>query len=171
MNQPEIRVLSESDVDSFWQLRLRALKEEPESFGVAYEESANTPIADVAKRLQSSDDSFILGAFMPTLIGMLGFYRRHELKIRHKGTIWGMYVAPEGRGQGVGEALMLAAIARATAIPNLEQLLLTVVTKNEAARNLYLSLGFQPYGIEREALKLGDRFLDEEMMILKLPKT
>jgi len=171
VNKPEVRILSESDVDSFWQLRLRALKEEPESFGAAYEESANIPISDVAKRLHSSDDSFVLGAFMPTLVGMLGFYRQQGLKVRHKGTIWGMYVTPEGRGQGVGQALMRAAIARATAILDLEQLALTVVTNNEAARNLYLSLGFQSYGVEREALKLGDRFLDEEMMVLKLLKT
>jgi RimJ/RimL family protein N-acetyltransferase len=171
VNDPEIRVLSESDVDSFWQLRLRALKEEPESFGAAYDESVDTPIADVAKRLQSTDDAFILGAFMPTLVGMLGFYRRQGLKIRHKGTIWGMYVMPKSRGKGIGRALMLSAIGRASKIPDLEQVVLTVVTYNASARNLYLSMGFHSYGVEREALKLGDRFLDEELMALKLIQT
>jgi ribosomal protein S18 acetylase RimI-like enzyme len=168
MNGLEIRLLSESDADCFWQLRLRALKEEPESFGAAYEESAATAVADVTKRLRSSNDSFVLGAFTPTLVGMLGFYRRQGIKMRHKGTIWGMYVAPEGRGRGAGRALMLAAIERASATPDIEQLVLTVVTTNEAARKLYLSMGFQPYGLEMEALKVGNRFLDEEMMALKL---
>jgi RimJ/RimL family protein N-acetyltransferase len=43
-----------------------------------------------------------------------------------------------------------------------------VVVGNEAARNLYLSLGFAVYGTEHEALKLGNRYLDEELMSLKL---
>ena len=71
----------------------------------------------------------------------------------------------------LAQALMLEAIARASAIPDLEQLVLSVVTSNETARNLYLTMGFQSYGLERQALKLGDRFLDEELMVLKLLKT
>jgi GNAT superfamily N-acetyltransferase len=121
VHKPEIRVLSESDIDVFWQLRLRCLKEEPESFGSSYEDALNTSTTEKIKRLQN-DDAFVLGAFMPNLIGMVGFLRREGLKIRHKGFIWGMYVAPEGRGQGVGKALMLAAIERANAIADLEQL-------------------------------------------------
>ena len=171
MDKPEIRVLSEFDVDSFRRLRVRALKEEPESFSASYQESADTPLGEAAKRLLSSEDSFVLGAFTPSLVGMLGFFRRHGLKVRHKGTIWGMYVTPETRGRGIGRALMQAAIARASAIPNLEQLILSVVTSNEAARSLYSSLGFQCYGVENEAINLGDRFLDEALMSLQLRKT
>jgi GNAT superfamily N-acetyltransferase len=33
------------------------------------------------------------------------------VKLRHKARIGGMYVAPEARGQGVGKALLTAAIA------------------------------------------------------------
>jgi RimJ/RimL family protein N-acetyltransferase len=48
--------------------------------------------------------------------------------------------------------------------------MLTVVTINRAARGLYLSLGFKSYGIENAALKLDGRYLDEELMELKLSK-
>lgn len=168
MTEPIIRELDESDVESFWKLRLRALKEEPESFGASYEESVEMPIEEAVKRLQKSDDAFVLGAFNPDLVGMLGLYRRQGLKLRHKGIIWGMYVAPEGRGKGLGKALLSAAIERASTIPDLEHLMLSVVTTKEAARNLYLSLEFKPYGVESEALKLGERLLDEELMSLKL---
>jgi len=89
---------------------------------------------------------------------MVGLFRQQGLKVRH---IWGMYVTPEGRGHGAARALMLAAIARASTMPDLEQLTLTVVTTNETARNLYLSLQFKVYGVEPDALKLGDRFFDE----------
>lgn len=50
----------------------------------------------------------------------------------------------------------------------LEHLMLTVVTTNVAARGLYSSLGFESFGIECEALKLGDQLFDEELMSLKL---
>ncbi|MDX2105559.1 MAG: GNAT family N-acetyltransferase [Candidatus Melainabacteria bacterium] len=168
MTNKLIRELNESDVESFWKLRLRALKEEPESFGASYEESVDMSIEGAANRLQKSDDAFVLGAFNPDLVGMLGLYRRQGLKLRHKGIIWGMYVAPERRGKGLGKALLSAAIERASAIPDLEHLMLSVVTTKEAARKLYLSLGFQIYGVENKALKLGEQLFDEELMSLTL---
>jgi hypothetical protein len=44
--------------------------------------------------------------------------------------------------------------------------LISVVTVQAAALSLYRSLGFESYGRERRALKIGDRYLDEEHMIL-----
>ncbi len=79
-----------------------------------------------------------------------------------------MYVAPEARGQGIARALVSELIARARALPGLEQINLAVVTTNAAARNLYLALGFEVFGVERRALKLGDTYLDEELMVLML---
>ena len=113
MGKPEIRVLSEADAADYWAVRLRGLREEPESFGSAYEESVDTPLEDVVRRLRASADCFVLGTFAKHLVGTVGCHRKEGLKLRHKAMIWGMYVSPECRGRGLGRTLLTAAIARA----------------------------------------------------------
>jgi len=48
------------------------------------------------------------------------------------------------------------------------QIQLCVNADNVRARNLYLSLGFAAFGREPRALRVGDRFFDEEHMVLRL---
>lgn len=171
----EIRLLDESDAETYRVLRLRALRENPEAFGASYEETVSRPLAEVAERLRLAGEPperFTLGAFVEgALTGNVTFGREQYAKVQHKGYIVGMFVAPEHRGQGLGRALMEAAIARARALPGLEQITLAVVTTNEAARALYSSLGFASYGLERHALKQDGRYYDEDLMVVWLGRT
>jgi RimJ/RimL family protein N-acetyltransferase len=165
----EIRRLTEADAPAAWPLRLRALREDPEAFGSAYEEVKDRPLEVAAHQLAASDDVFTLGAFEgDTLVGTVTFVREADQKTRHKGLIVGMYTAPEARGRGIGRALLMEAIARCRALPGLVQLELAVVTENAAARALYRSVGFEPYGCEPRALRVGGRYLDEDLMVLRL---
>ena len=50
----------------------------------------------------------------------------------------------------------------------LPQLVLDVVTLNEAARRLYRSQGFRTYALERRAMKQGGEYYDVEHMSLWL---
>lgn len=166
--KPEIRVLQEADAQAFWQLRLRGLKEDAAAFGASYGDSVNASHEDICKRLVQTDDTFVLGAFNPQPCGMLGFFRRQGERVRHKGSIWGVYVAPEARGIGLARRLMIEAIESAKKMPDLEEVLLTVSTTQDAAIKLYLSLGFKEYGHEVKALKQGDIYIDEKAMFLRL---
>ena len=166
--KPEIRVLEAADAADFWKLRLRGLKEDPEAFGASFGDSVNASQEDICKRLANTDDTFALGAFSPNPCGMLGFYRRQGERVRHKGGIWGVYVAPEARGGGLARRLMVEAIERAKTMPDLEEVILTVSTTQSAAMKLYESLGFKEYGHEVRALKQGDIYIDEKMMMLRL---
>lgn len=166
---------TEDDAEDFQRLRLRALKEHPDAFGSSYEaESAQSleTMAAKMRRTAESPNAFTLGAYRDgELIGMVGFYRDTlSAKVRHKGHVWGMYVAAERQGEGVGRRLMQELLARAARIDGLEQVHLDVVTRNEAARGLYASLGFETYGVEPNALIVDGERLDEAHMVYFLER-
>ena len=79
-----------------------------------------------------------------------------------------MYVAPRLRGQGAGEALLVEALRQAGRCEGLRTILLSVSQTQAAAKRLYERLGFRTYGVEPGALRVGDRYLDEEFLALRL---
>lgn len=167
----EIRPLTENDVEGYAELRLQGLQDHPEAFASSYEEEKDRPLEDLRTRLKtwSTPENFVLGAWDgENLIGMVGFYREKHLKMQHKGVIWGMLVAPEGRGQGIGKKLMESAIERAKQLDGLEQINLTVEANNTAANQLYQSLGFEIYGVEIHEMKIGEQYFNAHHMVKKL---
>jgi ribosomal protein S18 acetylase RimI-like enzyme len=164
-----LRPLTPADAELFRRHRLDALREAPAAFSADYETNAQRPLSDFAARIRTAPDNFMMGAFRSdALVGFAGFYRSDGPKQRHKGNIWGMYVVPHARGTGVGRQVLSAIIDRARSLEAIEQIHLSVVADNTAARALYLSTGFETFGREPHALRIGDRYYDEEHMVLFL---
>lgn len=167
----KIRVLDVPDARLYQDIRLSALKINPEAFGSTYEREVKFSLGTVIERMKPSRDKFLLGAFddSGSLVGIVAFVRESGLKTAHKGNVYGMYVAPEIRGQGIGESLMLELIYKARNCEGLEQINLTVISENEFAKKLYKSLGFEVYGVEHNALKQPNgQYFDEDLMVLKV---
>ena len=110
MSEIELRVLTPADASIFRDLRLRALQESPEAFGSSYEEDAARPLDEIADRLRPTRQPtgrVTMGAFTGgRLVGIAACIQATHLKARHKADIYGMYVAPEARGHGVGRNLL-----------------------------------------------------------------
>jgi ribosomal protein S18 acetylase RimI-like enzyme len=169
----EIHLLTPADAAAYWHLRQEALEREPDAFTSSAEAHRAATIEETAARIGADPaNDFILGAFMDgELVGTAGFYREPGLKIRHKGHVRRVYVTERARGAGSGRALMNALLERAAVIEGIEQVVLSVTTTKVAAVKLYQSLGFQSFGIERRALKIGEQYFDTEHMMLDFKST
>jgi ribosomal protein S18 acetylase RimI-like enzyme len=169
-----IRFLDPGDLTAYRDLRLAGLKESPTAFGSSYVEEAELPLTEFAARLRPPDkpDNGILGALVDDgrLVGTLGFARDYRVKRPHVALVWGMYVSPEFRGQGIGAALLDESIAHARRLGGIRQLVLAVTASNVAAVSLYRSRGFERFGLERDALWVDGSYFDEDHMVLFLNK-
>jgi len=166
----DIRMLTARDAAEFMRLRLEALTCEPYAFARTPEEALPWPPESVASRLEAvAEGSFVVGAFAGgQMLGQAGFVRYEGRKERHKGRVWGVYVTAAARGQGVAKAMLTHMLERLRGYAGLEQVALSVSVVQEAARRLYSALGFEVYGYEKHALKVGETYVDEEHQVLWL---
>jgi ribosomal protein S18 acetylase RimI-like enzyme len=159
-NNIQIRRLTQADSLIFKDIRLEALRGDPEAFGSTYQGESERPLILFSDRLRDSD---MLGAFDGSdIVGIAGLIIGKGQKELHKGSLVSMYVRPQVRNRGVGRQLAEAVID--VARQRVELLQLTVVSSNESARRLYTRLGFVEYGIEKKALKQDGRYYDEVLM-------
>jgi GNAT superfamily N-acetyltransferase len=115
---------------SYIEIRLEALKFNPEAYGTEFESENARPLSWFADRL---DVSSVFGAFDGSeLAGVAAFSVGERPKERHKGLLGSVYVRPGARKAGVGRRLVETIIDFAR--PQVELIQLAVV--NENARRL-----------------------------------
>ncbi|BCW88440.1 hypothetical protein sos41_15790 [Alphaproteobacteria bacterium SO-S41] len=164
-----IRTLTKADVALYRDLRLAALSDTPMAFSSSYEEESLRPLEDFRDRLPEDSVSAVFTAFDGArAVGMAGFQKNASLKSRHKGVMWGVYVAPDCRGKGLAGRLVDAVIAQARG--KVMQLECGVAVENPSARRVYHQRGFVPYGVELKAIHIDGVYYDEELLVLDLTK-
>jgi RimJ/RimL family protein N-acetyltransferase len=165
----EVRILAHRDAAALWHMRLEALEREPHAFSESAAEHQARNIEEVAARMSATAESFGLGAFCKDrLIGILRFERAQREKNRHRASLHAVYVTPEYRGRGIARALLTEVLRLARAQQGLEQIELAVSTGQVAAKRLYEAFGFICFGREEHALKMGNQYVDYDLMVLRL---
>lgn len=168
----QIRRLDSADAAAFQALRLQGLVECPLAFAASPEDEAGEPVDAVAARLADDAHGCVFGAFddRGELVGVVGLGRERMRKLAHKAVLWGMYVAPAARRQGLGRALIRRLLAEAAATPGVRQVTLGVHAGNHVARALYESFGFIAWGTEPGAAWVDGALRDETWMVCRLPQ-
>ena len=156
-----VRRIAINEDAAYRAIRLESLRAHPEAFSASFELEAEHSLPFFTERLSSN---VIFGGFVnQTLLGTAGFRISPGAKLAHKGLFWGMYVRPAARGTGLATRLVRAVLDYAQG--RVERVHLMVVADNAAARRLYQSMGFKAYATEERSLRVGDRYLDEVMMV------
>lgn len=173
VNTMIIRPLTPTDADAYSALRREMLADAPWAF--AGSGPVDDPPCDPAHvRAQLvNPEHVIIGAWDGSrLVGSAGVLRYTKVKFRHAAFIWGVYVTPTYRGQGLSRRILLAAIDAARTWPGVAVVRLGVSAKSVRAKALYESLGFVVWGMEPDCVRLpgqtGERGIDEYHLSLAL---
>ncbi|MEM7261946.1 MAG: GNAT family N-acetyltransferase [Planctomycetota bacterium] len=153
--------LTETDAERFRALRLASLREAPDAFGSTANEVAARPPEVWIDQLRTlptfvavdegRDVGLVRGAPHDTLPGVA--------------YLISMWVAPEARGRGAGDALIKAVIDWAQGVGYV-RLVLDVGDDNPAAIALYERNGFHPNG-ERSVLDPPRQHITEHQRELR----
>lgn len=125
-------------------VRLRALADTPDAFGITLAEDLQKPEAGWRERLQLAGAATFLAVVDGRDVGLV-------VGAPYAGTppaagLFAMWVAPQARRRGVGAALVEAHLAWARA-QGATRVLLDVADANAPAIGLYDALGFRPTGV------------------------
>lgn len=163
-----IRSANEVSTQEYKQLRLEALKEEPQAFATRYDDQKNVSDDQWQEWLQNYKDekhNFMLFAqYKNELIGMIGAFQKTEDIEKNRAQIIAVYVKKSHREKGISTMLlseMLSLLKR----KNIQQVYLCVNVDQIAAVTLYQHAGFVV--IKKENMILGDNKMHEEYIMEK----
>jgi ribosomal protein S18 acetylase RimI-like enzyme len=156
----EIRRVRPEEWEAHRDIRLRALQSDPDAFGVTLEEALAEDDAAWQRRTERPDGmAFVAATDDGLFVGMAngGPAPDHP----EFAAVYGMWVAPEARGQGIGGAL-LDAVEGWAREAGYDRIGLGVTTTNEPAIALYASHGYTKLG-QQMPLRDGTDLLIELM--------
>lgn len=170
MSDPDIRFrpLHADEWEAFQALRLRSIADMPEAIYPTYEEERSRSPEQIRARITRTEHQLVFGAYQDEeLVGIAGLRREALLQVAHKAILWGVFVHPDRRGGGIARRMLEALFEHARGI-GVRQVHLNVNVANPRASALYRSMGFVSYGREPDAMQVGGRYYDEELMLLRL---
>lgn len=146
----ELIALTSQDWIAWRVLRLRALADSPRAFGSTLEDWQSADEARWRARLELPDSRNLVACIAGEPVGMVTCAR-----FENRFELIGMWVEPQSRGRGVGDALIEGA-CRWARERGANAVCLDVKVDNSAAVELYVRHGFLDVGAAAEA---GERTL------------
>jgi ribosomal protein S18 acetylase RimI-like enzyme len=161
-------VLGPRDWRDLRAIRLEALRSEPAAFSSSYGETLAWSDEDWRRRLTNDHRLHLVARVQNCPIGIVGGYLGSDEGDDSVAVVFGMYVAREHRGRGIGRLLLTSLIDRLAAFPQITTIRLGVTETQDPARRLYESVGFQVIGKTEEGIVVNERRYDELVMELRV---
>jgi GNAT superfamily N-acetyltransferase len=159
--EPVLRVISGDDWAAFRALRLRALVDSPDAFGTTLVEAAAHPAAVWRERAEGPGPLLIaVHDEGPVAMGGL-----HAPENSREAFVWGMWVDPGSRGQGLGARILRGLLDWARRLDRAVSL--HVTEGNDGARRLYEAHGFASTD-EWQPLRDGSELRVETMRLQRV---
>lgn len=171
----DVKIITQLPVErwrEYRELRLRALKTDPQAFGQSYEDAASHPEERWRQRLVDAvtgKNWLVFAERDGKLIGMSGAYQWPEDIQANRAMIIAVFVDEDARGQGIGEQLVRAVLDQ-LASAGIANAILAVNPEQTAAVRLYERMRFRRTGVEVN--RMGDGTDCEEIVMERpLPRT
>lgn len=157
-----IKIIDKIHLNSFINLRLEALKSEPNSFLSTFEEEVKFSNQEWENKLKNS---FWFGFFeQEILVALINFEIAKKTKISHIAEIGGLYIKPSNRNLGIAQKL-IKFVEDFAKQKNILQIYLGCNYSNKIAINLYEKLGYKIIAIRPNFAKIGDQYFDDVIML------
>jgi RimJ/RimL family protein N-acetyltransferase len=172
--------LAAADAVRYARLRGRMLREAPWAFDATLEDD---PLLDPAHAAAVLADprgaTFAIaspgvepgggGDDAQSLVAAASVTRAERSQFAHRCRVWGVYVEPSRRGEGLGRAVVGATLEHARSWSGVDWVDIGVSERSPEAQHLYERLGFVQWGREPETTAFDGRRYDEIFMALRIP--
>jgi RimJ/RimL family protein N-acetyltransferase len=168
----DVRAIGPDELDAWWELRLRGLRDHPDAFGADYQASKERGPEHLRPSTREGGESRLFAAFTRDgqLVAQVAVARL-EGKRSHIAMIYSVHTDARFRGLGLSKALIAHAVGHCRALPGVRQIGIAVNARNHPAIAVYTGAGFVAWGTEPQALATADGFHDEIHMMLMLDDT
>jgi ribosomal protein S18 acetylase RimI-like enzyme len=143
-------------------IRLEALNDNPYAFDSSPDEE-NFTDEHWQEKLKEPNDFKIFAEDNGKLVAKMEVEWDMRKKIKHNAEIYGVYINPEYRGQGLGKLLM-DEVEKVAKEHGITRLWLDVVVTQEAAMKLYRTSGFREIGRTEKSIQVDNTYYDKLLM-------
>ena len=163
--------LGPSDAELYQTFRRQMLNDAPWAFTATPDDDVALDLEFLRSALADPENAILAikgGGSSGSLLASAGIYRVKNPKFSHRAKLWGVFVDPRHRNQGLGRAVTEAALDLAKSWSGVAFIDVGVSTNSPEAHAIYQKVGFVEWGREPETTQHQGRRYDEIFMSLRL---
>ena len=168
MDNIVVKKASQKDWKKYKEIRLDALKKNPESFGASYEDEKDRTENKWKERMRDKNRMILLVLNDKKVIGISVVSFESSAKLIHIAHVSSVYLKKEYRGKGISTMLMNETIKLIRARKSTKKINLQVTTNQLAAISLYKKVGFKIVGELRQEMRVNGKYYNSYVMELLL---